>query len=150
MVQNVGYLVSAVRVGETRYDCSICLMAYESARTLKRTQGRVAKYAIYGSSHGTCLLEPDLGTSLVFLVIMLSMLFVAGANRKVFYGFCLFLLAAIVLIYVSLYIYTDGFTKLLEEDIPFLPLKSYQLMRLAIFINPEMDPQTVASTLFKV
>ena len=86
-------------------------------------------------------LEPDLGTSLVFLVIMLSMLFVAGANRKVFYGFCLFLLAAIVLIYVSLYIYTDGFTKLLEEDIPFLPLRSYQLMRLAIFINPGMDPQ---------
>ncbi|MEE0776027.1 MAG: rod shape-determining protein RodA, partial [Bacillota bacterium] len=90
---------------------------------------------------GLIFVEPDLGTSLVFLVIMLVMLFVSGANRKVFYGFCLGLLAAIVIIYISLYIYTDGFTKLLEEKIPFLPLKPYQLMRLAIFINPEMDPQ---------
>ncbi len=85
-------------------------------------------------------IEPDLGTSLVFIVIMLVMLFVAGANRKVLFSVCGFLLAFAAFIYISLYFYTDGFTKLLKEDIPFLPLHYYQLMRLAIFINPQMDP----------
>lgn len=85
------------------------------------------------------LVQPDLGTALVFLFVMLAMLFVAGANRKVLYGVCGGLLAFAIIIYVSLYFYTDGFTKVLEESIPFIPLKVYQLMRLVIFINPQMD-----------
>lgn len=88
---------------------------------------------------GLVFLEPDLGTSLVFLVIMLVMLYVAGANRKIF-GLVVGGLAFLtILIFTSLYFYTDGFTVALSQDIPFLPLKKYQLMRLAIFINPEMD-----------
>lgn len=86
------------------------------------------------------LVQPDLGTALVFLFVMLAMLFVAGANRKVFYGVCGALLIFAAIIYISLYFYTDGFTKVLEESIPFIPLKVYQLMRLVIFINPQMDP----------
>ncbi|MDO4542659.1 MAG: rod shape-determining protein RodA [Bacillota bacterium] len=86
------------------------------------------------------LIEPDLGTALVFIFIMLVMLFVAGANRKVLYGTIGALVLFAAIIYTSLYFYTDGFTKVLEENIPFIPLKYYQLMRLVIFINPQMDP----------
>lgn len=85
-------------------------------------------------------IEPDLGTSLVFVFIMLIMLYVAGANRKVLFTVVGSLLAFATLIYVSLYFYTDGFNKMLEDNIPFLPLHTYQLMRLVIFINPQMDP----------
>jgi rod shape determining protein RodA len=88
---------------------------------------------------GLVFLEPDLGTSLVFLVVMLAMLYVAGANRKVFGLVVGGIAAMVLLIFTSLYFYTHGFTVSLSEDIPFLPLKKYQLMRLAIFINPEMD-----------
>ena len=88
---------------------------------------------------GLVFLEPDLGTSLVFLVILLSMLYVAGANRKIFGIAVGGMVSLILVIFTSLYFYTDGFTVALSEDIPLMPLKKYQLMRLAIFINPEMD-----------
>ena len=79
-------------------------------------------------------LEPDLGTSMVFFVIMFAMLYVAGANRRVFGIVVGAIVVFIIIVFVSLY-----FEKALEENIPWLPLKYYQLMRLAIFINPEMD-----------
>ena len=84
-------------------------------------------------------LEPDLGTSMVFFVIMFAMLYVAGANRRVFGIVVGAIVVFIIIVFVSLYFYTDGFVKALDENIPGLPLKYYQLMRLAIFINPEMD-----------
>lgn len=86
----------------------------------------------------------DLGTSLVYFFIMLVMLFVAGANRKVMIGVCLFIVAAVTFVYVELYIATAGFTVMLEQDqrVPLIPLKSYQLMRLIVFINPEMAADT--------
>ncbi len=85
-------------------------------------------------------IEPDLGTSLVFFFFMMVMLYVSGANRKLLLLIVIAVLLMIGLIFGSLYFYTDGFTVPLEEDIPFLPLHYYQLMRLAIFINPQMDP----------
>lgn len=84
-------------------------------------------------------LEPDLGTTLVFGVIMMVMLYVSGANRKVVGGILAAILFLIVVVFVALYFYTDHFTVPLEDDIPWLPLAGYQLMRLAIFMNPEMD-----------
>lgn len=83
--------------------------------------------------------EPDLGTTLVFGVIMMVMLYVSGANRKVVGGVMGALIGFIVIAFVSLFFYTDRFTVPLDGNIPWLPLKGYQLMRLAIFINPEMD-----------
>ncbi len=88
---------------------------------------------------GLVFLEPDLGTSMVFLVIMLAMLYVAGANRRIFGLVVGGMTALILVIFTALYFYTDGFTVALSQDIPLMPLKKYQLMRLAIFINPEMD-----------
>lgn len=84
-------------------------------------------------------LEPDLGTTLVFGVIMIVMLYVSGANRKVVGGILAAILFLIVVVFVALYFYTDHFTVPLEDGIPWLPLAGYQLMRLAIFMNPEMD-----------
>ncbi len=88
---------------------------------------------------GLIFLEPDLGTSLVFGVIMMAMLYIAGANRRILGLVVGVLVVMIIVIFTALYFYTDGFNKGLTENIPWLPLKYYQLMRLAIFINPEMD-----------
>lgn len=88
---------------------------------------------------GLIFLEPDLGTSLVFFVVMTVMLYVSGANRRLLGTFLGVVVFFIALVFVLLYINTDGFSVTLAEDIPLLPLKKYQLMRLAIFINPEMD-----------
>lgn len=84
--------------------------------------------------------EPDLGTALVFFFFMMVMLYISGANRKIVIGFTVLILLAIASLFTVLYFYTEGYTVPLKEDIPFLPLKKYQLMRLAIFVNPKMDP----------
>lgn len=84
-------------------------------------------------------LEPDLGTTLVFGVIMMVMLYVSGANRKVVGGIFAAVIFLILVVFIALYFYTDHFTQPLDGDIPWLPLAGYQLMRLAIFMNPEMD-----------
>lgn len=66
-------------------------------------------------------MQPDLGTSLVFLAILLGMLFLAGAKVK----------------HLLLTIITGaavGFPLL------WMNLKDYQKMRLIIFTNPDLDP----------
>ncbi|MCR3922284.1 MAG: rod shape-determining protein RodA [Firmicutes bacterium] len=70
---------------------------------------------------GLIFLQPDLGTALVFIVILFGMLFMAGANVKH------------LLTYVAC-----G----LAVGMPLLWhfLKDYQKMRLIIFTNPYMDP----------
>ncbi|MBR5329737.1 MAG: rod shape-determining protein RodA [Firmicutes bacterium] len=100
----------------------------------------VLKSMIYmGVPMALIFFEPDLGTTLVFGVIMMVMLYVSGANRKVVGGVLGFVVGFIAIVFISLFFYTDHFTVPLEGDIPWLPLAGYQLMRLAIFINPEMD-----------
>lgn len=79
------------------------------------------------------ILENDLGTALVLLVIFIIMLFVAGVNRKFLYvifggGFL-----SVVLIISSHLIF--------GTPLPFL--KDYQLNRLIAFINPNIDPQGI-------
>ena len=86
------------------------------------------------------LIEPDLGSSLVLFVIMLAMLWVGGVKPKTMFMILAILLLIIVFIFGVLYFATDGFQKAPEElPIP-LPMEEYQLMRLIIFINPQMDP----------
>lgn len=84
-------------------------------------------------------IEPDLGTSLVFFVVMMAMLYVAGANRRVLGATVAVVVSLIAIIFTVLYISTDGFDKALPDGYSFLVLQRYQLMRLAIFINPDMD-----------
>ena len=79
------------------------------------------------------ILENDLGTALVLLVILIAMLYVAGFNKKFLYGF--FgggFLTVITLISSHIFFNTP---------LPFL--KEYQLNRLIAFVNPNIDPQGI-------
>jgi rod shape determining protein RodA len=79
------------------------------------------------------ILENDLGTALVLLVIFIIMLFVAGANRKflyVFFGGGFLFVISIIFSHL-----------IFNTPLPFL--KEYQLNRLIAFINPNIDPQGI-------
>ena len=66
------------------------------------------------------LKQPDLGTSLVFIAIVLAMLYVAGIPAK-------------------LYVYMTSIGLLLAPVFWHL-LKDYQKMRIMVFLDPEKDP----------
>lgn len=75
------------------------------------------------------LKQPDLGTSLVFMAILLGELFMAGAPLKklaIVYGGGL----ALVVAAISLHF---------KFGLPIL-LQDYQLNRLLVFLNPQADP----------
>jgi rod shape determining protein RodA len=76
------------------------------------------------------LKQPDLGTALVIIAIMVGMLFIAGANRKLLIGiFGGGSLAAIG--------YVFGHWKFGW----WLPLKTYQLNRILVVFDPNIDPK---------
>ncbi len=75
------------------------------------------------------MMQPDLGTSLVFVAVALGMLFVSGTPLKY--------LGTLVGISVG------GFVSSLFLHLNYglsLPLKDYQIKRLLVFLNPQMDP----------
>ncbi len=120
----------------------ICLAAYLSAK-----QDKIQEWSTFW---GACLLvgvpmilvfiEPDLGTSLVFCAIIYAMMWMAGIPKKRMLGVLAIAVAAVAFVFVDLYFATGGFTYL-ATDLPIpLPMKAYQLNRLIIFVNPEMDP----------
>ncbi len=86
-------------------------------------------------------IEPDLGTSLVYFMIFLGMVWVGGIRPRVMVIALGVIAVAILLFFTYLGILTDGFNKPLPDELPgFIPLKSYQVTRLIIFMNPYMDP----------
>lgn len=70
---------------------------------------------------GLILLQPDLGTALVFTVIFLGMLFVGGLSLKYF-------------------AVAGGILAILAPLSWFFLLKDFQKNRILTFLNPEMDP----------
>ncbi|MDS1029406.1 rod shape-determining protein RodA [Bacillota bacterium LX-D] len=74
------------------------------------------------------LLQPDLGTSLVFIAIMFGMMLAAGANPKILGGL---FFGGILFIVITLWMH-------FHFGLP-LPLKDYQIMRLVVFLNPYND-----------
>ena len=78
------------------------------------------------------LLQPDLGSALVFIAILVGMMFVAGANPKIlltiFGGG-----VSIILIYL-LGVWKLGW---------WCPLKTYQLNRFLVLFDPNIDPRGV-------
>jgi rod shape determining protein RodA len=98
------------------------------ARLLAEKEGQLANFkdllpALAATALPMALIffQPDLGTSLVFLAVLLVMLYVAGAQ-----GRHLALLIGAGLAVAPLFW--------------FYLLKPYQKSRLLVFINPEMDP----------
>ncbi|WP_018212430.1 rod shape-determining protein RodA [Desulfitobacterium hafniense] len=84
------------------------------------------------------LKQPDLGTALVFVAILIGMMFVAGANPWKFGGL---IVGGILIVAFALWVH-------FAEDLPGwlqfakaipLPLHDYQLKRLTVFLDPAAD-----------
>jgi len=79
---------------------------------------------------GLIMLQPDLGTGLVYVAIMFGMLLAAGAPPL---KLGLLIAGAIGAVVVAIYgHYTWGWP---------LPLQDYQLKRLVVFVDPMIDPK---------
>jgi rod shape determining protein RodA len=91
----------------------------------------IPAFAFVGFPLLLILMQPDLGTSLVFIAIMFGMLFMAGANPKLLGG----LIGGGGLL---------GFAWLSAHfkypDKVWVPLHDYQIERLTIFTDPYRDP----------
>lgn len=92
-----------------------------TAVTPQEKRGIIYALALSGLFIGPIMLQPDLGSALVYSVIMFSVLVAAGAPAK-------FLFALI----------GAGIAML---PLGWLVLKPYQRMRLLVFIDPTVDPQ---------
>ncbi len=75
------------------------------------------------------LMQPDLGSAMVYVFVMVGMLFMAGANRKILLG----LFGGGV---TALVVYLIGVWKLNW----WCPLKPYQLNRFLVMFDPSLDP----------
>jgi rod shape determining protein RodA len=74
--------------------------------------------------------QPDLGTALVYIVITVAMMFVAGANPRLLSG----LIAGLVISIALLLVLHFQFNL-------WLPLDDYQFKRLTVFADPYQDGQ---------
>ncbi len=76
------------------------------------------------------MLQPDLGTALVYIVITIVMMFVAGANPRLLTWLILGLILFIALV---LFLHFQFHM--------WLPLDDYQIKRLTVFVDPYQDGQ---------
>ncbi len=74
------------------------------------------------------LMQPDLGTALVYLVVMAAMMYMAGANPRLLSGLIIGLIG-----FISLWVFLHFQYNL------WLPLDDYQIKRLAVFVDPYQD-----------
>ncbi|MEA4923783.1 MAG: rod shape-determining protein RodA [Syntrophomonadaceae bacterium] len=85
-------------------------------------------FAYMGLPFILIMLQPDLGTALVYIVITVVMMYIAGANprllTKLILGLLLFIVLAVILHF---------------KFNLWLPLDDYQIKRLAVFIDPYQD-----------
>jgi rod shape determining protein RodA len=80
---------------------------------------------------GLILIQPDLGTSLVFVVIVVAMLYVAGAPGP---RLALVTIGGLAIAVTWIVLHLHYPTHI------WIPLKEYQLTRLIVFTNPDYDP----------
>jgi len=82
--------------------------------------------------------QPDLGTSLIIMAIFIGMMFMAGANIRKFGGLILTCATtAGIVLWLHFSTNLPSWLKF-AEGLP-LPLKDYQLKRLAVFFDPASD-----------
>lgn len=107
----------------------ITLAAYlEKKPNLSRPRDLIGPLLHVAIPTGLILLQPDLGTAMVFVAIALGMLFFAGARPKHLIAIVLLgLLAVVVAACLSLW----GYLPILKE---------YQVRRLIVFLDPYRDP----------
>ncbi len=85
-------------------------------------------FAYMGAPVILILMQPDLGTALVYLVITVAMMYMAGANPRLLSGLIIGLIA-----FISLWLFLHFQYQL------WLPLDDYQIKRLAVFVDPYQD-----------
>ncbi len=100
---------------------AIVISQYKGEIEKGRDVGRVI--AFLAVPFGLILLQPDLGTGLVFIAITMGMLLVGGLKAR---WFLVFALVAVVCVGVVL---KGGF------------IAEYQMNRLMVFVDPELDPR---------
>lgn len=76
------------------------------------------------------MMQPDLGTAMVYIAVTIAMMYIAGANPRVLFG----IIGSIVL-FVSLIVFAH-----FQFD-TWLPLDNYQIDRLVVFADPYNDGQ---------
>lgn len=79
------------------------------------------------------LLQPDLGTALVFIFFISVMLFIAGVDRKYIIAVLLILLCILV----------AGLIILPKMMANYVPKDNYMLDRIVAFLYPELDPEGI-------
>jgi len=76
------------------------------------------------------MMQPDLGTALVYIIITITMMFLAGANPRLL-SWLIGGLAAFIALMVFMHFQFNMW----------LPLDDYQIKRLAVFVDPYKDGQ---------
>ncbi len=99
---------------------AIAMAKFMAYRNMSKFTEFAKIWALGGASAVLILIQPDLGTSLVYLTMIFASLVVGGARKRH--------LAGLIGLGLSL--------------LPFAwhGLKAYQKQRIMVFINPEMDP----------
>ncbi|MDD3653838.1 MAG: rod shape-determining protein RodA [Desulfotomaculaceae bacterium] len=115
----------------------ICFAAFLNSRSnkLSRLRDLLPCFAYIGVPVLLVLKQPDLGTALVYVAIMIGMLFVAGARP--------WLLTGIIgggIGTVSLWIWAHFWLAANRGFELWIPLQEYQLKRLIIFLDPWKEP----------
>lgn len=83
-----------------------------------------------GVPFGLIMLQPDLGTGLVYIAFTLVMLLIAGANPRIIWSLVIIsLVVALIMIFMHFRFGT------------WLPLEDYQIKRLLAFVDPYNDGQ---------
>lgn len=97
---------------------------------LNRFVDLLPTFVFFGLPMFLIMLQPDLGSTLVFVSIYFGMLFVAGARPR----------NLLILIMIGAVLVGGVLTAQLKFGLD-KPLKSYQLDRLTIFVDPYKDPR---------
>lgn len=113
------------------------LMILSLAKFLSDRVGRlntwgelIPAFLYIGMPLGLIMMQPDLGTGLVYVAILFGMLVVSGASLPKIMLLIGGGLGAVILWITGHYLW--GW---------WMPLKHYQLMRLVVFVNPDVDPR---------
>lgn len=100
-------------------------------RGAMETFGEMMPCFLYmGLPFALIMLQPDLGTALVYIAITVAMMYIAGANPKVL-GIVILSAAAVVALWLFMH-FNFGV---------WLPLDDYQIKRLIVFVDPYNDGQ---------
>ena len=114
------------------------------ANYLSRRQDTIHEWRTFWVSLGMAapfmfliLIEPDLGTTMVFGFMVVVMMWLSGIPRRRMLAMLAIIVLLVGFVFLDLWVATDGFDHMIEELPVPLPMHTYQLNRLIIFINPE-------------